>query len=157
MNKLHRRIIGVLSIGGGFLGISLCIAQLFTTVHFLNYLFIPIFVALFFFGITSGLNLIENESVVSIKQNQLFWFIQIPILMSPVFGYQFASGLILNLWFSKAKGLEFYMSIGSSFRYSLFQSQQPYIIGINLIALFISVYYFSIRKRNNDIGGPNYE
>ncbi len=146
MNRNHRRVLGVLSIGGGFLGVAIGLSKFAVVSGFFNYIFILVFVGFYIFGIVSGVLLIESDSYQAIKWSSLYWLIQVPIVMSPLLGYQFASGLILNVWLATAGGSGWYFSLGSAFGYSMFESFQPWSIGVNIVALLVTVYLYKVKR-----------
>lgn len=133
MKIWHRRILGVLAAGGGYVGLSLGTEQLFALEWVGKILVIP-FMALYAWGIWCGIKMIEGTSS-SLRTNRLFWACQIPVFSSPLISYMFASGALLNMAFHPADlRFSFDMRLGSQFGYSLMQDQS-WAVGINFFAL----------------------
>ncbi|WP_447928647.1 hypothetical protein [Vreelandella sp. EE27] len=142
MNKWQRRVGGTLAVAGGGIGAVSVFSLLFNGLNIFNWLFFFLFLALYSGGIVCGIKLIEGHANAE-KANFLFWLCQIPLVFSPVAGYFFASGLYFTVWFTPGTldmGTEFF--VGSVFRYSLFESHQPLTLGVNLVAIAMSVWFF---------------
>jgi hypothetical protein len=140
VNSLQRRILGITSIGGGALGITVVVSNLNQDSGILYWIFCLSFIALYIWGCWCGILLIEN-SPTSLQLNRRFWFIQIPVFMSPILGYSFSSGAYFNVWTSLTHfrlGADWYL--GSHFNYSLLQSDKPFLLGVNLLALGVFIY-----------------
>jgi hypothetical protein len=146
MNQWERRILGVLALGGSYLGAVLALDLFFSAAGILDRLFMVLFIALYCWGIWCGVHLLEGSRNV-LRANRLFWAFQIPYLTSPVFGFYFASGALLRVFYEPAStNLSAQYSIGSEFRYSLLQPDKPFTIGVNVFALAIFA-YFTYRLR----------
>ena len=154
MNNNYRRALSILSIGGGYLGVVISLSNLWAVSGFFTSLFVLCFVGLYLFGIVSGTFLLESGSLKAIRLNYIYWMLQVPVLMSPILGYQFSSGLVLNIWLGSFDGFGWNISLGSSFRYSMFESYQPWLMGINIIALAITL---SLRKIISSIKNEQYD
>ena len=137
MHLWQRRILGVLALGGSFLGLALGLMLLPQQGPLLAKVFVILFLALYCWGIWCGVMMLEaSESAV--RSNLWFWAVQIPLLQSPYFGYAFASGALTTVTFQPATAkFDFLLWLGSKFEYSLLQSDKPFVLGINLFALVI--------------------
>lgn len=140
------RFLVVFGIGGAFSGISLIIPNIFTPQSVVNCMIYIIFFFINVFGIWSSIKLIESRTIINLEKCFVFWLVQIPIFMSPIIGYQFSNGLFINVWVSSNEGLKFVASMGSAFNFSIFQTYQPWAIGINLIAVIIAILIYSSIK-----------
>ncbi|GLQ98664.1 hypothetical protein [Dyella mobilis] len=140
MQLWQRRTLGALALGGSFVGLSLGFEQLFNPVSVWDKLLLIPFLALYGWGIWSGVALLENANG-ALRLNRRFWAVQIPFLSSPIAGYMFASGCLLYASFYPADiRFHFDVRFGSQFGYSLLQFEQPWAFGINLFAVCIYTY-----------------
>ncbi|WP_040551905.1 hypothetical protein [Rheinheimera nanhaiensis] len=139
INKWFVRFISVVTIGGAFTGITLFTSNFQSISGIINHLIYIAFICVYIWGICTSVRLFENKTVGTLRENLLFWQIQIPIFMSPLLGYQFANGLFLNVWVSSNSGFEYAATIGSVFNFVVFQYHQPWAIGVNLFAVAISI------------------
>lgn len=141
MKDWQRRVLGVLALGGSFLGIALGVSlALAPGASFLARFFCIPFIGLYCWGVWCGLRMIE-EPDTALRSNRIFWALQIPYFMSPIAGYFFASGSLLFVTF-RPYDLNFgaLWRLGSQFEYSLLQPDKPLTIGINLFALAVVVF-----------------
>jgi hypothetical protein len=141
MKDWQRRILGVLALGGSFLGLALGISLAFAPgTSVLARLFCLPFIGLYCWGVWCGLRMIE-EPDAALRSNRIFWALQIPYFMSPIAGYFFASGSLIFVTF-RPHDLNFgaLWRLGSQFEYSLLQLDKPLTIGINLFALAVVVF-----------------
>jgi hypothetical protein len=152
MKLWQRRIFGVLALGGGFLGLSLTLMQLFKASGVLNAAILLPFAGLYAWGIWCGLQIIE-DGYDALRVNQIFWALQIPLLTSPIFSYSFASGALFYVSMQPFDlKCSFDMDFGSQFAVSLFQDK-PVAIGINVFAAYMSyVLTRHIRKAESSGG-----
>lgn len=136
------------SLGGGFAGFSIALMHLLKPNPVLGYIMIMLFIALYALGVFAGLRLAKRVDHTALEALKLYWTLQIPIFMSPIAGYQAGSGLVVNIWYSTKQGFEASFAVGSNFVYSLFQSFQPWAIGINLFAFIMLIFLRRVQKEN---------
>jgi len=151
MNIALRRVLGILDLGGSFLGLTLGLTSLLqqTTVAVLI-VEIP-FLALYCWGIWCGVQMLEN-SPRAVRTNMWFWAMQIPYLMSPIIGYLFTSGAFLFVTYQPGTSVTgFTARVGSQFQISLLQGQS-FQIGINFLALAVCVVLI-VNKRHSEKSG----
>ena len=146
INKWFVRLVSVITIGGAFTGITLVTSNFQAISGAINHLIYLSFICVYIWGICTSVKLFENKTVGALRQNLIFWQIQIPIFMSPLIGYQLGNGIFLNVWVSSNTGLEFSAAIGSAFNFVILQFHQPWAVGVNLFAVGVS---FAIHKYIN--------
>lgn len=146
INKWFVRLISVITIGGAFTGIALIASNVHAISGVINHLIYLAFVSIYIWGICTSVKFFEDKTVGALRQNLIFWQIQIPVFMSPLIGYQLGNGIFLNVWVSSNTGLEFSVAIGSAFNFVILQLHQPWAVGVNLFAVCVS---FAIHKYIN--------
>lgn len=140
MRLWQRRVLGVLALGGSFLGLSIGFEQLFASVPLLSKVLCMPFLGLYAWGIWCGMALFEGADG-AFRSNRRFWALQIPVLSSPIAGYTFASGCLLTISFQPAGArFNFGARFGSQFGYSLLQSEQPLAVGFNVVAVGVCLF-----------------
>ena len=148
MKLWQRRVLGALTLGGGFLGI-VSATGLFLGEGVATKLIGVIVVLLYGFGMWCGLLLLEN-SPECLRINRAFWLIQTPYFMSPLFGYYIGCGAYLYLTFSPGvSGMGWQYQFGSRFEFSLLQTGRPIVLGFNVLAILIIIFLTrEIRSKN---------
>ncbi|WP_298771592.1 hypothetical protein [uncultured Shewanella sp.] len=141
LNQWMVRFLSVSTIGGSFLGITSISASFASISGAFSYLIYVVFLVLYVAGIVVAVRLFEKTTVGAIKANLLFWLAQVPIFMSPVLGYQLSNGFFANFWISSSDGFQFAALIGSVFNFSFFQLEQPWALGINVVAIAVVLYF----------------
>ena len=142
MEKWQRRILGILDLGGGFLGFVMGATILFRQVSswspeifWSKVLAVP-FLALYCWGMWCGVRTLEDARTAK-RANLWFWGIQIPCFMSPIAGYVFACGATAIVsYIPETSSTSFLLRVGSQFQYSLLEGK-PLQIGINCFALVV--------------------
>lgn len=140
------RVMGVLSLGGGFSGLVFLFMALMQGITFDIWVTITVVVAtaLYGFGVWSGMRLLEGRPGAA-QVNLLYWCIQIPMLNTPAVALQFYVGATAVVSASlgwDASGTD-EMNIGanavfgSSLEWSLMQGDVPWEFGVNLLACLI--------------------
>jgi hypothetical protein len=133
--------LGVVGVGGAAwgllaLGVSFRNTELSASIVVIS----AMFCVLFMFGGYAGV-LAIRRSRGWLHFTTLFWLIQVPVLSSPVISYAFASGGFVTLWLQLYPpihvGTNFFL--GSTFTFNLFKSGVPFAIGVNVVALGVSV------------------
>src|SRR5438093_13143723 len=95
MNAWFRRLLLILMIGGGFLGIALT-AQAFSRAdRVIAYIALLAFVALNGYGIFLGVRLSDGSA--PLRHLRFYFALQIPFISSPIIAYRFATGLQVTI------------------------------------------------------------
>ncbi len=143
IHKWLKRLISVLEIGGGFLGLIICLSALFNPSDtFANTALLLLFSVVFFFGIIAGVCLIENRKYGTIL-SLLYQAIQVFELSSGLITYSLGSGIVFNLVILNRQ-FSFEFTFGSHFSLYFFQADAPFGLGINLVALFFFLYLLGV-------------
>ncbi|GGW76788.1 hypothetical protein [Alteromonas halophila] len=140
INLWFVRFIAIVSIGGCFIGLTTIINHLMQPQDIFSYLIFAIFFVVFIVGIAVAVRLIESRSVAALTDNRNFWAIQIVFFSSPIMAYQLTNGLLINFWITHTDGLQHGLMIGSAFSLNFLNTNQPWALGINLVALAITGY-----------------
>lgn len=146
MRIWQRRMLGILAVGGGAVGVVVCLAMFARQMGPLSYFLILFGSAIYGWGIWCGVKLLEAAPGAS-GSNRWFWAIQIPVLQSPVIGYVFSSGALLDIY-AQANPLKFGFNwlVGSQFNYELLQPGKPLVVGVNVFALAAFLVLSSARR-----------
>src|SRR5260370_343263 len=98
MNIWFRRFLVVLTIGGGFLGVVILVDALFAAKNtpLSGYVMIPLFIALYIYGIFAGIRL--SEDAFHYGHVLFFYALQVPFFSSPILVYRFACGFHATIW-----------------------------------------------------------
>ena len=137
MKLWQRRLFGILAISGGALGVTVTTTTLFQTHRVVEWIIYIVFSCVFAWGAWCGVKLLEAQPGAE-RANLWFWLIQVPFLTSPVVAYSLTSGFHFTLSLdlpSFVLGMNFWL--GSTFNFSLLQSDQPFSIGANVFALAV--------------------
>ncbi|WP_025820037.1 hypothetical protein [Shewanella marina] len=140
LTTISRRILILLTLGGSFAGLTISVGQLWHISGLLSLILLLMFIGLYGYGCYIALKLSEQVTFYNLRELAYFWGLQIPIVMSPVVGYQFASGIFANIWYQVGDGFNWYVSIGSAFKYSVLQFSESWVIGVNFAAIIITSY-----------------
>jgi hypothetical protein len=146
MRDWQRRVIGILTLGGSFLGLAVGLQHLAETDAALGKAFVAGFCALYGYGVWIGLRLLEQAPRAT-RAASVYWFVQVPCFMSPLVGYLFASGASMLVSWTFGQGAGYRWQFGSSFRYSLMQPDTPWLLGINVFALAVALYLAAVSQR----------
>lgn len=140
------RVMGVLSLGGGFSGLVYLFMALMQGVSFDLWVTLTVVVAtlLYGFGVWSGMRLLEGRPGAA-QINLLYWWVQIPMINTPVVALQFYVGATATVsaslgWdASGSDEISFGANavFGSSLEWSLMQGDVPWEVGVNLLACLI--------------------
>ena len=161
MSTWWRRILAIVTLGGGFTGVVITLAILFSAQErTLPLVGLCILVTLLYsYGCFLGLALAEGRILK--KQLGIYYGIQIPIFNSPQFAYHFISGFHLSLAYSGGQfGATF--RLGSEWVLSVNQ-MQPWAGGINLFATAVVVSLFrrrstkTLEKSERSLSNPSSE
>jgi len=137
MNKSLRTIVLVIQICGGLVGLGL-IGRSMLTEQTTQSIAIGqvVFVLVFTFGIVAGLALIMRPKL-GLWLSAVFQAMQIPILIGPTAAYALFSGACFNLY-RHATGFGFNFLFGSRYYFAI-QSGEPWMVGINALALVLFI------------------
>ena len=134
MKLWQRRALGILTLGGGAIGIAAALTLLLTRSNPVEWLFCLAFIALYAWGIWCGARLLEQGPGAE-RSILKYWLIQIPAFSSPFVGYFLSGGFhtTVALQITPLKANANFL-FGSTFNYSLMQSEQPWLVGVNVFA-----------------------
>jgi hypothetical protein len=145
MNIWFRRLLVILTVGGGFLGMVMTVNALFASkdTPVLGYAMLGLFVALYGYGIVAGLRLSEDANHYG--HVLFFYALQVPFFSSPIILYRFGGGLQVTVW---VVGLNFgwMFRLGSDWQMAILQPNS-WGGGVNLFAasiLFALVVHFML-------------
>jgi hypothetical protein len=152
MNAWFRRLLLVLTVGGGFLGLALTLQLFATADKAIVYLTLLAFVGLYGYGIFVGLKL--SEGFNPIAHLRFYFALQVPFISSPVIAYRFCSGLqatvaiiyrggeIVAEGLHLESGLRWDCRLGSEWKFAILSSE-PWGCGVNLVALILMFLLYS--------------
>ena len=140
MQLWKRRLVGLLGVGGGAVGIAAVLSIIVQQRNPIEWFFSLVFALLYSWGVWSGLKALEGQPGAE-RSSLKFWLLQVPAFATPVLGYFFACGFHLTTGV-QVEPLKFNANfmLGSSFNYSLGQSGTPTFLGVNVFALAMSVW-----------------
>ena len=133
MNAWFRRLLLILTIGGGAVGIVLTMSLFGQMTKVFGFIILLAFIALYGYGVFVGLKL--SEGPVSLKHLRVYFGLQIPFFSSPIIGYRFCSGFQFTAAVMQP-GFRWDLRLGSEWQFIL-GSPAPWGIGINFFALAI--------------------
>ena len=148
MKTWQRRTLGLLAIFGGFFGAftGLVFDIIGTDTRF--FIAAPIWlvltpfiaIALYCYAIWCGITLL-NSYESAIKSNLILWCIQIPIIYTPWFSYEFTCGaMFASLHSGELFNFNVKFNIGSSYYFSLGQTDTPHFLGLNIFACLVAIF-----------------
>ena len=147
MNTYIQKILGVLSIGGGFIAITSILNFMGSSASVAGYIFGGIAFFVFVYGIWCGIEIIKSTSARTLFANKFFWAMQIPLLLSPGVSYFLYTGFNFTVHYSFTESSPgFNISYGGNLMLSLFQFSSPFQVGINVFALVAFCYLSSVTK-----------
>ena len=131
-----RRLVGVLTLGGGFLGIVIGLTTLIGDANFASKTIGFLFSALYAWGVWCGIGVLEN-SADSLTPVRVYWLLQIPYFTSPVLGFHFFGGAwILTAIQTADPKFLWALQFGNHFAGTVMQPA-PFGIGVNLFAIAV--------------------
>ncbi len=147
MGAWIKRIIAVLQIGGGFMGVILCSEALMNSEKDPIYIAInSVFGFLYLLGIIAGVSLLESGSL-GFLLSKIYQFLQIPVMASPYFQYSFVSGLVgIIYWDSNIFSGSFEFGSHSLF---IFRPEVSWNVGINIVAACFFIYFMFIKRQTS--------
>ena len=136
MKPWLRRMVGVLTLGGGFLGMVIGLTSLIGDANFVSKVIGFSFFALYAWGVWCGVRVLEN-SADSLSPIRVYWLLQIPYFSSPVLGFHFFGGAwILTALQTADPEFLWALQFGNHFSGTLLQPA-PLGIGVNLVAIAV--------------------
>jgi hypothetical protein len=139
MKPWLRRTVGILTLGGGFVGVAIGTQTVAATpMSVFNKAFMLAFVGAYALGVWIGLRVLEQVPRAS-DAAAAYWLLQVPTFMSPIAGYKFAAGGAFFVFWTYGQGFGMQFQLGSRFEWSLLEAQRPWMLGMNLLAFAISV------------------
>jgi hypothetical protein len=145
MRTWLRRLHLLLTVGGGFNGVTICLLGLWPAYEQkpAAVIVMAVGIVLFACAIVIGMRVFEGRTA----RMPLLWFyaLQIPILSSPGFSFHISAGAHFNVGFVGA-ALMWHAQLGADYAASLL-SDDPWGLGVNLFALAL----FIAAKGRNDI------
>ena len=133
MNAWFRRLLLILTIGGGFVGITVTIQFFLHANKAIAYIVAVAFLGLYRYGIFVGFKL--SEGSVPLRHLRLYFALQVPLISSPLITYRFCSGLQATVAIIQ-QGFRWDWRLGSAWQFVI-HSSAPWGVGINLVALAI--------------------
>jgi hypothetical protein len=155
MNIWFRRLLVVLTVGGGFLGAALSADTLFAAENtpVFGYAMIALVIALYTYGIFAGIRLSEDASHYG--HVLFFYALQVPFFSSPILLYRFACGFHATIWVV-GFSIGWMFRLGSDFQLAILQPNS-WGGGVNLFAaaiLFALVVHFFSDEDKAPARGP---
>lgn len=139
MNIWLRRGLGFLTVGGSALGLSPCMQLLKNPSASVVVLLLAM--VFFVWGAVVGVQMFEASGNY-IKNNALFWMVQIPLVHSSIFSYSFFNGMEMQL-LAQLDPLQFgayWHMLGGMFVFTLGKISAPTAIGVNVFAVAVSAF-----------------
>jgi len=135
MNAWFRRLLLILTIGGGFVGVAVTIQFFLHANTVIAYILALAFLGLYGYGIFVGFKLSEGSA--PLRHLRLYFALQVPLISSPFITYRFCSGLQATVAIIQP-GLRWGWDwrLGSEWQFVI-HSSAPWGVGINLVALAI--------------------
>lgn len=132
------RAIGMLTLGGSFLGAVMTLVAIPGADNLLSKLITLIFAGLYAWGTWCGIRMLER-SFDALRKGILFWAFQIPYLTSPLLSYNFSSGARAAVALqSTDPHFLWTLQLGSYFVGTILRPA-AWGIGVNLLALVVTV------------------
>lgn len=137
IDRWARRIIALLEIGGGAIGM-VALASAPSQTGLGGKIILCCGAAYFLFGILSGLLLAESRPR-GVICSQAYQFLQILNFTTPVISYLAMSGAYVGLSIKEA-GFDIQAYLGTNFRFTFLRGDSPWSVGINLLAIVAFVW-----------------
>ena len=132
-----RRILGILTLGGGAAGFVSVVVSFVSADSRLAQAICVVFALLYGTGVVCGMLLIEGSARVT-RWCYTYWQLQMPVVVTGWYGYQFTSGLNLVLWVRPYEGnVGFTYFLGTPWFITIMRTIGPTSWGINVFALAI--------------------
>ena len=148
METWKRRALGILALGGGFLGIVMILTKYISGQAGIGFVVVSIpFLVLYAWGIWCGIAILEDHPD-ALRLNQWFWAIQIPVFLTPYFSYIFyAGGAIILSWSITNTRFGAIAQFGSQFQLHINNGDET-AFGINILAVLVVGFIYRFAKRS---------
>lgn len=139
------RLMGVLSLGGGFTGLVFVFTGVLNGGPLWLWITLAAATPLYGAGVWSGLRLLEGRPGAE-RLNLIYWWIQIPFINTPILAFDFYCGASATVsgsigWDqlgSDTMNFKANAAFGSGLDWSFMQGDVPWEVGVNLLAcLFV--------------------
>jgi hypothetical protein len=152
------KFVALLLIVGGVVGIGVCVwIDLKLLLNFraspftLTTAKMGVFILLYGWAVWTGRDLWRGRRQ-ALRFAQILFAMQIPLLSVPGFSYEFHTGLSVLASVLDGPHLHFGFQLGSSFTFLFLPLVQHVVIGVNIVALTVSVYL--IQKSRKLLAAP---
>lgn len=141
------RAMGVLALGGGFTGVVFGVNAALVGGPLSVWISVGLGLVIYGTGTWVGFRLLEGKPGAE-RLNLIYWWLQVPVIQTPVFGLRFycGAGAQVSATFGTGQlvsddiNLSANAFLGSQFEWSLGQLDRPWTIGINLFALAVALW-----------------
>lgn len=138
MELWQRRTLGILTLGGGAVGVAAALSLILTRSNPLDWLLCLAFMVVYASGIWCGIRLLEKLPGAE-RPTLKYWLLQIPSFGSPLLGYFLSSGFHTTVTLQASPlNLKADFILGSTFKYALMQSGSSWYIGVNVFAVAVA-------------------
>ena len=138
------RLLAIFGIGGGALGLAIAAWFAIRLPPSLGHFFFVLAISGYAFGIVCGVAALRRSRRY-LNRNAWFYWLQLPVLSSPAFGYSFAAGAQVVVGFAPPRLIgNFYL--GSTFQFWV-GGEAPLVVGINLVAIVMLVLIHRMKAR----------
>jgi hypothetical protein len=154
MKIWQRRLLGILSIGGGGTGFTITLVSALGQRTLMAWVLCAVFLGLFAWGIWCGVRVLEAhpDAVRSLRR---FWIAQVPVIATPWVSYTLACGFHATVRLKLAPlAFDANFALGSTFNGSLLQYDPPTQLGVNLFALAIVIWLGQLGRVEESPGKP---
>jgi hypothetical protein len=142
MTNLLPRVFSVLAIAGGVAAVVLFASQLPSMQpNLFGYLGVLFYSAVACWGVFAGILLLERNRRAR-WHNIRFWALQVPVIFLPGIGHKLGIGAFLFAWAEYPLRVSFFFGTGAQFQFRLFSIESPIIVGVNLVALALVIWFY---------------
>lgn len=134
-----RKALAAIVVGGGIMGVLIVGTSVVAGPAALSlWLLLAIFGGLYVIGISLGLKLWRSGERGVLGANELYWVIQIPVIVTRWFSYRYAVGAYAALSVQLGDvGLDTNLLLGSNFAVSFGTPDEPRRLGVNVLAVVV--------------------
>jgi hypothetical protein len=151
--RLARRVLAVVSISGGMMGLISLSFSIPSVGGIGQSALTMLFAAMFFIGLIGGVTLLESSDAYN---SYVLFFIlaQTPIIHSSLVSYQFSSLVSCEIVFRSLFSSDFMWQVGSQWKASAFSTPGVSGVGVNVFPLLVLsvAHIFNRDKRHGNIG-----
>ena len=139
-DMMLRRGVALVEIIGGILGVVTALGYLSNSAG-IGVIICLLFVGLYGYSIVAGYWLWQNFAK-GYRASVLLQLLQVPVLVSPLFTYEFVSGLMLRFLVGTG-GFDTSFNFGSQFTFLLMPQDAGFSIGVNCVPVVV---YYLLRR-----------